>query len=65
MKIKDLRHFREFFKEKIRESSDSNRDVHFVGTHHYDKTKDQTTFGFFDVYHGQKVKAILTELKAF
>lgn len=65
MKIKDLRHYRKFFKEEIRESSDLNRDVHFIGTDYYDVEKKQTTFGFFDVYHGQKSKGQTEGIKGF
>lgn len=52
MKIKDLRQFRTFYKEKIRKQTNS-RDEHFVGVRH-SLTDDEEVFGFFEIYHGDK-----------
>jgi adenylate kinase family enzyme len=65
MKIKDIRQFRTFFKKNIRETEDTNRDEHFVGTNHFDEVNQKTVFGFFDLYHGQKSKGIVDGIKGF
>ncbi|TCD28642.1 hypothetical protein EZ456_04430 [Pedobacter psychrodurus] len=64
MKIKDIRQFRTFYKDKIRETKDPNRDEHFVGAQI--RTKDgKSVFGFFDLYHGDKVKEVVGGIKGF
>ncbi|WP_299051691.1 AAA domain-containing protein [uncultured Polaribacter sp.] len=65
MKIKDIREFRTFFKTKVRETLDTNRDEHFIGTNHYDSEIEKNVFGFFDLYHGQKSKGIVDGIKGF
>lgn len=65
MKIKDIREFRTFFKTNVRKTRDTNRDEHFIGTEHYDKTSDDSVFGFFDLYHGQKSKGVVDGIKGF
>jgi hypothetical protein len=55
MKIKDIRQFRTFYKERIRELSGTNRDEHFMGTKS-PMGNGGHTFGFFDIYHGDKDK---------
>lgn len=65
MKIKDIREFRTFFKTNVRKTRDANRDEHFIGTEHYTKESDETVFGFFDLYHGQKSKGIVDGIKGF
>ena len=55
MKIKDIRQFRTFYKERIRELGGANRDEHFMGTRSPVGTTGHT-FGFFDIYHGDKDK---------
>ena len=65
MKIKDIREFRTFFKTNVRQTSDTNRDEHFIGTEHYNSDSNKTVFGFFDLYHGQKSKGIVDGIKGF
>ncbi|WP_332454407.1 AAA domain-containing protein [Chryseobacterium aquaticum] len=65
MKIKDIRQFRTFFKTNIRRTKDTNRDEHFVGTEHYTNDDEEPTFGFFDLYHGQKSKGVVDGIKGF
>jgi hypothetical protein len=65
MKIKDIREFRTFFKTNVRETLDSNRDEHFIGTKHYNSETEKTVFGFFDLYHGQKSKGVVDGIKGF
>jgi len=40
MKIKDLRNFSEFFNEKLRQSSYTKRNVHFIGTVNKDEKQN-------------------------
>ncbi|WP_445457723.1 AAA domain-containing protein [Flavobacterium sp. HNIBRBA15423] len=65
MKIKDIREFRTFFKTKVRETNDLNRDEHFIGTKHYNSETGNNVFGFFDLYHGQKSKGVVDGIKGF
>lgn len=65
MKIKDIREFRTFFKTNVRETNDTNRDEHFIGTKHDNIETEKTVFGFFDLYHGQKSKGIVDGIKGF
>lgn len=52
MQIKDVRQFRSFYKQKIREDNRANRNEHFIGTRH--QQEDGGVYGFFDIYHGDK-----------
>ncbi|MBB2147372.1 AAA domain-containing protein [Pedobacter gandavensis] len=64
MRIKDIRQFRTFYKDKIRKTKDTNRDEHFVGAEiHSDD--GESMFGFFDLYHGDKVKEVVGGIKGF
>jgi hypothetical protein len=50
-KIKDIRNYRTFYKEKIRQAT--NRDEHFMGTCYYNDDGSKK-FGWFEIYHGDK-----------
>lgn len=52
MKIKDIRQFRNLYKNEIREIDSSNRNEHFVGVRTEVNGKSQ--YGFFEIYHGDK-----------
>lgn len=64
MKIKDIRQFRTFYKDNIRKTKDSNRDEHFVGAE-IESENGESIFGFFDLYHGDKVKEVVGGIKGF
>ncbi len=64
MKIKNITQFRTYFKEKVRETSDSNRNEHFVGTKSK-KDNGKSTYGFFDLYHGHKDKGQTKGIRGF
>jgi len=52
MKIKNIKIFRKLFKEKVRVIKDENRNENFIG--HSFPNNNSETFGFFEIYHGQK-----------
>jgi len=54
MKIRDIQNFRGFYKTGVRKSWDKNRDENFIGSSIL--INNRTTFGFFDIYHGDKAK---------
>jgi hypothetical protein len=51
MKIKDIRQYRTFYKNDIRDLP--NRDEHFIGTF-YNDGQGKKTFGWFEIYHGDR-----------
>ena len=54
MKIKNIRQYRTFYKENIRQISDASRDENFMGTYTRDEVTKKKKFGWFDIYHGDK-----------
>jgi hypothetical protein len=52
MKVKDIRHYRTFYKNEIRDLP--NRDEHFIGTHYHNESNLKKIFGWFEIYHGDK-----------
>ena len=61
MKIKNIRQFRTFFKERIR-NLDSNRNEHFIGSQLSSNNIEK--YGWFDIYHG-RTPSIRNYLKGF
>lgn len=53
LKIKDVREFRKYYKEKIRRL-ESHREENFIGNTYLDPGNDQKRFGWFEIYHGDK-----------
>ncbi|WP_320112294.1 AAA domain-containing protein [Draconibacterium orientale] len=51
MKIKNIREYRTFYKNEIRDLS--NRDEHFMGTF-YQNHESKKKYGWFEIYHGDK-----------
>jgi len=64
MRIKDIREFRTFYKKRIRKTKDTNRDEHFAGAEAAD-AEGESVFGFFDLYHGDKVKEVVGGIQGF
>ncbi|MFT5619352.1 MAG: hypothetical protein ACI85I_002595 [Arenicella sp.] len=52
MRIRDIRHFRTFYKKDVRKIEGNNRDENFIGSSV--SIGGETKFGFFDIYHGHK-----------
>ena len=52
MKIKDIRQYRQFYKEEIRDLT--NRDENFIGTFYIDPASGKRKYGWFEIYHGDK-----------
>jgi len=52
MNIKDIRHFRKFYKESVRDVHASNRDENFIGHSIY--TNGNKIYGFFELFHADK-----------
>ena len=51
MKIKNIRQYRTFYKENVRDLQ--NRNEHYIGTVR-NNDKGEKEFGWFDIYHGDK-----------
>lgn len=64
MKIKDIREFRTFYKEQIRELAIANRNEHFIGTR-TGTAGNVSEYGFFDIYHGDKDKLQTEGIRGF
>lgn len=59
-----MRQFRSFYKERVRQLKDSNRNEHFIGTENWEG-ESESTFGFFDIYHGDKEKLQTEGIEGF
>jgi superfamily I DNA and/or RNA helicase len=57
MKIRDIRHFRTYYKKAVRQTNDANRDEHFIGQQYTPAGSKEDVFGFFDIYHGDKARS--------
>ncbi len=62
MKIKDIRQFRTFYKEKVN-GHGSNRDEHFIGVTHTDGGDKK--WGYFSITHGDKEKLQTDGIRGF
>lgn len=62
MKIKDIRRYRTYYKEKVRNlAKDEKRNEHYLGTTYFDNNENQH-YGWFDIYHGDKEGVAKDEL---
>ena len=62
MKIKDIRQYRTFYKEKVN-GHGSNRDEHFVGVTHTER--GDKSWGYFSITHGDKEKLQTDGIRGF
>ncbi len=62
MKIKNIRAFRTWYKEKVAKINDPNRDEHYIGYQHQQGGEESERFGFINLVHGVKpsIKNFLT-----
>lgn len=52
LKIKNIQQYRTYFKEEVRQSP--NRDEHLLSNFYLDRKTGKKSFGWFDLFHGQK-----------